>query len=128
MGSSRLHDHLNNSHLLPIHQFHQSQRLRKDERDLDTEEENWFNDDGDENKISLVNHGTVFNGGSDDEDSQPETAANSSAISTTQSVRLHHILKNSEDDQVSTASTEKTSSKNEENHFFSYTTMYFVRI
>ncbi|CAF4757292.1 unnamed protein product, partial [Rotaria sp. Silwood1] len=109
IGSSRLHDNLNNSHLLPIQHFHQSQRLRKDERDLDAEEENWFNDDGDENKLSLINHGTLFNGGSDDEDSQPEISGNSSAISTNEPMRLHHLSVDNEDDGLPMASTEKKS-------------------
>ena len=111
IGSSRLHDNLNNSHLLPIQHLHQSQRHRKDERELDADEENWFNDDGDENKISSLNHGTLFNGGSDDEDSQPETTGNSSAISTNEPIRSHLLLDN-DDDGLPMASTETASSKN----------------
>lgn len=72
-----------------------SQRLRKDERDLDMDEENWFNDDADENKITSLNHGTLFNDGSDDEDSQPE---NASAISTSEPPKSHHSLSDNDDD------------------------------
>ncbi|CAF3384262.1 unnamed protein product, partial [Rotaria sp. Silwood2] len=71
------------------------QRLRKEERDLDVDEENWFNDDIDENKISSLNHGTLFNDGSDDDDSQPEIA---SAISTGEPSRTHHSLSDNDDD------------------------------
>jgi len=109
IGSSRLHDTLNNNnHLLPIQHIHQSQRLRKDERDLDVDEENWFNEDGDENKISSLNHGTLFNSGSDDEDSQPEINSNNSAISTNEPIRSHLLLDN-EDDRLPMTSTETTS-------------------
>jgi hypothetical protein len=62
------------------------QRQRKDERDLDVDEENWFNDETDDNKITSLNHG------SDDEDSQPEI---SSAISTSEPTSL---LDNDDDD------------------------------
>jgi hypothetical protein len=109
IGSSRLHDNLNNNHFLPIQHIHQSQRLRKDERDLDVDEENWFNDDGDENKISSLNHGTLFNNGSDDEDSQPEITGNSSAVSTNEPIRSHHILLDNDDDGLPMTSTETTS-------------------
>ncbi|CAF3552890.1 unnamed protein product [Adineta steineri] len=88
-STSRFHDNLNTSHLLSV------QRLRKDERDLDIDEENWFNDDTDENKISSFNHGTLFNNSSDDEDSQPETT---SAISTSEPPRSHHSLADDDDD------------------------------
>jgi hypothetical protein len=104
IGSSRLHE----NHLLPLQHIHQSPRLRKDERDLDVDEENWFNDDGDENKISSLNHGTLFHSGSDDEDSQPEITGNSSAISTNEPIRSHHLLLDNEED----GSTEIASSKN----------------
>jgi hypothetical protein len=105
IGSSRLPDNLNNSHLLPIQHLHQSQRLRKDERELD--------DYGYENKISSLNHGTLFNGGSDDEDSQPELTGNSSAISTNEPIRSHHLLLDNDDDGLPMASTEAASSKKE---------------
>ncbi|CAF3759284.1 unnamed protein product [Rotaria sp. Silwood1] len=82
-STSRFYDHLNTNHILS------TQRLRKDERDLDVDEENWFNDDIDENKISSLNHSTLFNDGSDDDDSQPEIA---SAISTSEPLKSHHSL------------------------------------
>lgn len=75
---------MGSSHLLPIQHLHSSQRLRKDDRDLDVDEEHWFNDDADENKLTSLSHGTIFNGGagSDDEDSQTElTGTTTSAIS-----------------------------------------------
>ncbi|CAF0884074.1 unnamed protein product [Adineta steineri] len=109
IGTSRLHDNLNNNHLLPIQHTHPSQRLRKDDRELDADEENWFNDDGDENRISSLNHGTLFNGGSDDEDSQPETSGTSSAISTNEPIRSHHLLLDNDDDELPTTSTETAS-------------------
>jgi len=106
IGISRLHE----NHLIPIQHIHQSQRLRKDERELDVDEENWFNDDGDENKISSLNHGTLFNNGSDDEDSQPESSGTTSAISTNEPMRSHHLLlENDEDGLPSTSSSEITS-------------------
>ncbi|CAF4190111.1 unnamed protein product, partial [Rotaria sp. Silwood2] len=88
-STSRFYDHLNTNHILSV------QRLRKEERDLDVDEENWFNDDIDENKISSLNHGTLFNDGSDDDDSQPEIA---SAISTGEPSRTHHSLSDNDDD------------------------------
>jgi len=95
-STSRFHDNLTNSHFLSI------QRLRKDERDLDVDEENWFNDDADENKITSLNHGTLFNNSSDDEDSQPEIT---SAISTSEPPRSHHtLLDNNDDDGLPTSS------------------------
>ncbi|CAF1677415.1 unnamed protein product [Rotaria magnacalcarata] len=109
IGSSRLHDNLNNSHLLPMQHFNRTQRHRKDDRDLDAEEENWFNDDGDENRISLVNRSTVYNGGSDDEDSQPETSGTTSAISTNEPIRSHHFrADHDEDGMVMTTAGKKT--------------------
>ncbi|CAF3621141.1 unnamed protein product [Rotaria socialis] len=109
IGSSRLHDNLNNSHLLPMQHFNQTQRHRKDDRDLDAEEENWFNDDDDENKISLVNRGTVYNGGSDDEDSQPETSGTTSAISTNEPIRSHHFRADHDEDGMPMTTTGKKS-------------------
>jgi hypothetical protein len=101
ISASRLHE----NHLLPIQHLHQSQRLRKDERELDVDEENWFNDDGDENKISSLNHGTIFNNGSDDEDSQPESTGNASAISTNEPTRSHHLILENEDDGLPISSS-----------------------
>ncbi|UJR37221.1 hypothetical protein I4U23_029930 [Adineta vaga] len=94
------HDNLNNSHSLPTQHIHQSQRLRKDDRDLDADEESWFNDDTDENRISSLDHGSLFNGGSDDEDSQPETSGTTSAISIDEPIRPHHhhLSDNDDDD------------------------------
>jgi hypothetical protein len=110
MGSSRSHDNLSNSQILPIQHVHQSERLRKDDRDLDADEENWFNDDGDENRIPPLNHGSLFNGGSDDEDSQPETSGTTSAPSTTEPIRPHHVpMNNDDDDELPTTSTEMPS-------------------
>jgi hypothetical protein len=86
-STSRFHD----SHLLSI------QRLRKDERDLDADEENWFNDDADENKITSLNHGTLFNNSSDDEDSQPEIMT--SAISTSEPSTSHPSPLDNDDDE-----------------------------
>ncbi|CAF1242003.1 unnamed protein product [Rotaria sp. Silwood1] len=95
-STSRFYDHLNTNHILS------TQRLRKDERDLDVDEENWFNDDIDENKISSLNHSTLFNDGSDDDDSQPEIA---SAISTSEPLKSHHSLSDNDDDEdLSTSS------------------------
>lgn len=120
-SSSRLHDNLNNSHLLPIQHFNQTQRLRKDERDLEAEEENWFNDDGDENKVSSNSHTTVFNDGSDEEDSQPETNGTTSAISTNEPIRSLHRLVDNEDEGLPVAFTEKKSSmKTFKNFYFFY--------
>jgi hypothetical protein len=92
-STSRFYDNLNTNHLLSV------QRLRKDERDLDVDEENWFNDDTDENKITSFNHGTLFNNNSDDDDddddSQPETT---SAMSTSEPPRPHHSSADNNDD------------------------------
>ncbi|CAF4997450.1 unnamed protein product, partial [Rotaria socialis] len=100
-STSRFYDHLNPTHLSS------SQRLRKDERELDVDEENWFNDDADENKLSSLNHGTLFNDGSDDDDdddddddSQPEVA---SAISTSEPPRSRHSSSD-DDEELSTTS------------------------
>jgi len=89
-STSRFHDSLHNNHFLSV------QRLRKDERDLDVDEENWFNDDIDENKITSLNHGTLFNNSSDDDDSQPEIT---SAISTSEPPRSHHSLLDNDEDE-----------------------------
>ncbi len=94
-STSRFHDSLHNNHFLSV------QRLRKDERDLDVDEENWFNDDVDENKITSLNHGTLFNNSSDDDDSQPEIT---SAISTSEPPRSHHSLLDNDDDGLPTSS------------------------
>jgi hypothetical protein len=92
-STSRFYDNLNTNHLLSV------QRLRKDERDLDVDEENWFNDDTDENKITSFNHGTLFNNNSDDDDddddSQPETT---SAMSTSEPPRPHYSSVDNNDD------------------------------
>jgi hypothetical protein len=115
ISSSRLHDNISssssssstNSHLLPVQQLHSSQRRRKDDRDLDADEENWFNDDTDDTKVSTLNHGTLFNGGSDDEDSQPEITGHSNAISTSEPSRSqHHHLLDNDDDGLPIGSTE----------------------
>ena len=108
ISSSRLHDDVTSSHSLPIHTS--SQRLHKDERDLDADEESWFNDDTDENKISTGNHGSLFNGGSDDEDSQPEIteSTNPSAISTMEPIRAHHSAFDNDDDELPLASSDST--------------------
>lgn len=92
IGSSRLHE----NHLLPLQHIHQSPRLRKDERDIDVDEENWFNDDTDENKITSFNHGTLFNNNSDDDDSQPEIT---SAISTSEPPKSHQSLLDNEEEE-----------------------------
>jgi hypothetical protein len=89
-STSLFHDNLTNSHFLSIH------RLRKDERDLDVDEENWFNDDTDENKITSFNHGTLFNNNSDDDDSQPEIT---SAISTSEPPKSHQSLLDNEEEE-----------------------------
>jgi len=94
-STSRFHDSLNSNHFLSV------QRLRKDERDLDVDEENWFNDDVDENKNTLLNHGTLFNNSSDDDDSQPEIT---SAISTSEPPRSQHSLLDNDDDGLPTSS------------------------
>jgi len=108
-SSSRLHDTISSPHRLPIQHLHSSQRLRKDERELDVDEEHWFNDDADETKLTSLTHGTIFNGGagSDDEDSQPElTGTSTSAISSNdQSSRpppSHH--RTDHDDETETTS------------------------
>ncbi|CAF1491852.1 unnamed protein product [Adineta ricciae] len=103
-SSSRLHDNVTNS--LPVHQ---SQRHRKDDRDLDDDEENWFNDDVDENRISSLNHGSLFNSGSDDEDSQSETNGTASAISTTEPTRSHRRPLDNDDDELPSTSAETPS-------------------
>ncbi|CAM4812302.1 unnamed protein product [Rotaria magnacalcarata] len=102
-STSRFYDHLNPTHLLS------SQRLRKDERELDVDEENWFNDDTDENKLSSLNHGTLFNDGSDDDDnddddddSQPEVA---SAISTSEPPRSRHSSSDDDEELLTTSHT-----------------------
>jgi hypothetical protein len=82
-----------------------SQRLRKDERELDADEESWFNDDSDENRVSTLNHGSLFNGGSDDEDSQPEMTGTSNAITSSGPVRPHRHLLEHDDDNVSTGNS-----------------------
>lgn len=105
IGTSRLHE----NNLLPIQHLHQSQRLRKDERELDVDEENWFNDDGDENKISSLNHGTLFNSGSDDEDSQPESSGNKSAISTNEPIRSQLLSEHDDDGLPISSSSDKPS-------------------
>ncbi|CAF1669254.1 unnamed protein product [Adineta ricciae] len=101
-STSRFHDNLNTTHLLSI------QRLRKDERDLDVDEENWFNDDADENKISSFNHGTAFGDTSDDEDSQPETT---SAISTSEPPKTHHSTTDNDDEDEDDLPTSSRSYK-----------------
>ena len=108
-SSPRVHE----NHLLPVQHLPQSQRLRKDDRELDVDEENWFNDDGDENKISSLNHGTLFNNGSDDEDSQPEsttatTTANSSAMTIKEPIRSHSRLSDNDDETLPINSSETT--------------------
>jgi hypothetical protein len=85
-STSRFHE----NHFLSL------QRLRKDERDIDVDEENWFNDDADENRISSLNHGTLFNNNSDDDDSQPETT---SAISTSEPPKSRHSLSDNDEDE-----------------------------
>lgn len=78
-------------------------RLRKDERDLDVDEENWFNEDTDENRIGSLNHGTLFTNNSDDDDSQPEMA---SAISTSEPKgKSRHSDDDEEDEQGLLTST-----------------------
>jgi hypothetical protein len=61
--------------------------------------------------MTSLNHGTLFNGGSDDEDSQPEISGDSSAISTSEPTRPHHLLLDNDDDGLSMTSTETASSK-----------------
>ena len=86
-GTSRFHE----NHFLSL------QRLRKDERDLDADAENWFNDDTEENRITSLNHGTLFNNNSDDDDSQPEIT---SAISSSEPTRSRHSSSdNDEEDE-----------------------------
>ena len=97
---------MNNCHLLSIQHFHQSQRLRKDDRDLDTEEENWFNDDTDEIKFNT----TLVNDDLDDKDNQSKINVNSRAISINEPIRPRHVLINNEDDELPIACREKTSS------------------
>jgi hypothetical protein len=62
------------------------------------DEENWFNDDADENRITSLNHGTLFNNNSDDDDdSQPEIT---SAISTSEPPpKSHHSLSDNDEDE-----------------------------
>lgn len=120
---------MNSSHPLPVQHLHQAQRLRKDERELDVDEENWFNEDADEPKASVLNCGPVFNGGSDDEDSQPEMTGNSSAISTSEPSRSHQsLLDNDDDDALPIASADSTSSKSRflEGTFLSQTLIFFL--
>lgn len=93
---------MNSNHLLS------SQRLRKDERELDVDEENWFNDDIDENRVSSLNHGTLFNDGSDDDDSQPEMT---SAISTSEPPRSRHSSSSDEDDVTPTTARSRYNNK-----------------
>jgi hypothetical protein len=86
------------------------QRLRKEERELDVDEENWFNDDTDENKITSLNHGTLFNNSSDDDDSQPEITT--SAISTSEpSISRHSSIDNEDDDDDDEDNALPTSSR-----------------
>ena len=56
------------------HHFLSIQRLRKDERDLDDDEDKWFNDEIDESKFSSFQSRTLFttNNSDDDEDSQSD--------------------------------------------------------
>lgn len=109
-SSPRLHE----NNLLPIQHLHQTQRLRKDDRELDVDEENWFNDDADENKSSSLSHGTLFNNGSDDEDSQPETTTttttttSSSAMPTKEPSRSHSRLSENDDDALPITSSDTT--------------------
>jgi len=73
---------MNSFQTLPIEVNHQSQRRRKDERDVDGDEENWFNTDDDD----------------DDEDDAEENQTNS-AMSTNESpTRSHRFLLNNNDD------------------------------
>lgn len=75
--------------------FHDN-RLRKEERDLDVDEENWFNDDGDDNRITSLNREPLFNNNSDDDDdSQPEIT---SAISTSEPPRPRQSSSDDEDE------------------------------
>lgn len=114
IGSSRFNENVaNSSQPLPIHSSHDllSQRLQKDERDLDADEESWFNDDADENKISTNNNANGLNGSSDDEDSQTElteTTNNSSAISNIEPIRSHHSLAENDDDAFQISSTDSS--------------------
>lgn len=112
-SSPRVHE----NHLSPVQHLPQSQRLRKDDREVDVDEENWFNDDGDDNKLSSNNHGTLFNNGSDDEDSQPEstttttaatTTADSSAMTIKEPIRSHSRLSDNDDETLPINSSETT--------------------
>jgi len=95
---------MNSFQTLPIEVNHQSQRRRKDERDVDGDEENWFNTDDDD----------------DDEDDAEENQTNS-AMSTNESpTRSHRFLLNNNDDDdddddlpIAASKDDATSKKNE---------------
>lgn len=102
-STSRYHEPLNPVHLFSI------QRHRKDERELDVDEENWFNDDVDDNPIaSMTNSNAQFDSGSDDDDSQSELTAN--AMSTSAPIRSHPSRsEDDDDDRLSVSSLDAAS-------------------
>ena len=69
-STSRFHENFTTSHLFPI------QRLRKDERELDVDEENWFNLDADDQPSSSIHSNTLFNSTSDDDPDDEENENN----------------------------------------------------